>query len=307
MTVSSFQTGLEVRKIDPLALNFFTLTLTLTFLMTRFSLLALTFAFITCSATPAWAGATQCPENFAGGVAPTITNPKLRARTQEICFEAFAVLHSGISRTPLYSAEHLTQANLEKAKKLSRKNSYHAEPQLPAQDRSELSDYARSGLDKGHMAPNANFANRTAQAESFSLANMVPQVHANNAGIWAGIESAARQLALEEGDIYVVSGPAFIGSDIQQAGNVLVPTHLWKVLYSPKQQRAGAYVITNDETREYSAVTVSDLEKMVGIKLLPGLSQAVRDAGMDLPKPRAQRCNKKKSKSAGDTQAEQAG
>ena len=307
MTVSSFQTGLEVRKIDPLALNFFTLTLTLTFLMTRFSLLALTFAFITCSATPAFAGATQCPENFAGGVAPTITNPKLRARTQEICFEAFAVLHSGISRTPLYSAEHLTQANLEEAKKLSRKNSHHAEPQLPAQDRSELSDYARSGLDKGHMAPNANFANRTAQAESFSLANMVPQVHANNAGIWAGIESAARQLALEEGDIYVVSGPAFIGSDIQQAGNVLVPTHLWKVLYSPKQQRAGAYVITNDETREYSAVTVSDLEKMVGIKLLPGLSQAVRDAGMDLPKPRAQRGNKKKSKSAGDTQAEQAG
>ena len=84
------------------------------------------------------------------------------------------------------------------------------------------------------MSPNADFANRSAQAESFSLANMVPQVHANNAGVWAGIEGAARQLAASEGELYVVSGPAFIGTDIKQVGRVLVPTHIWKVLDSPK-------------------------------------------------------------------------
>ena len=180
------------------------------------------------------------------------------------------MLHSGISRTPLYSAEHLTRDKLEAAKTLSRKDSFHPEATLPARDRAELSDYSRSGYDRGHMSPNADFATRSAQAESFSLANMVPQVHANNAGIWAGIEGATRQLAINEGEVYVVSGPAFIGSDIQRVGNVLVPTHIWKVLYSPKQQRAGAYLVTNDETREYSAVTVSDLEKMIGVSLLPG-------------------------------------
>ena len=153
------------------------------------------------------------------------------------------------------------------------------------------------------MAPNADFATRTAQAESFSLANMVPQVHANNAGVWAGIEGAARQLATSEGELYVVSGPAFIGDDIKQVGRVLVPTHIWKVLYSPKQQRAGAYVVTNDETREYSAVTVSDLEKMVGLKLLPGLSQQVRDGGMTLPVPSAH--NGKKSRSQKGQPAEE--
>ena len=40
----------------------------------------------------------------------------------------------------------------------------------------------------------------------------------------------ARQLAMEEGDVDVVSGPAFVGSDIQRVGNVLVPTRLWKML-----------------------------------------------------------------------------
>lgn len=254
-----------------------------------------TLFLVACLSTPTWAS-TQCPTYFAAGVAPTITNTKLKQRTQEICFEAYAVLHSGISRTPLYSAEHLTQDKLEAAKTLSRKDSFHPEATLPARDRAELSDYSRSGYDRGHMAPNADFATRSAQAESFSLANMVPQVHANNAGIWAAIEGAARQLAINEGEVYVVSGPAFIGSDIQRVGNVLVPTHIWKVLYSPKQQRAGAYLVTNDDTREYSAVTVSDLEKMIGVSLLPGLSQKVRDSGMDLPKPSSQRGKKKKSK-----------
>ena len=250
-----------------------------------------------CLSAPAWA-TTQCPEHFAGGIAPTVTNPKLQARLQEICFEAFAVLHSGISRTPMYSAEHLLRSNLDAAKTLSRKDAFHPESALPASDRAEFKDYARSEYDRGHMAPSPDFATRSAQAESFSLANMVPQVHANNAGVWAGVERAVRQLATREGELYVVTGPAFIGNNIKQIGRVLVPTHIWKVIYSPVQQRAGAYLITNDKTRAYSAVTVSDLEKMVGIELLPGLSQQIRDSGMDLPKPSSARGKKSRGKKA---------
>ena len=198
---------------------------------------------------------------------------------------AFAVLHSGLSRTPLYSAEHLSRQKLKNASKLSRLDFYHAQTTLPENDRAELSDYERSGYDRGHMAPNADFATRKSQAESFSLANIVPQVHENNVGVWAGIESAARQLAKREGELYVISGPAFIGSKLNKIGNVVVPTHLWKVIYSPIQQTAGAYLVTNDNTRAYSVVTVARLEKMVGISLLPGLPQRVRDAGMLLPRP----------------------
>ncbi|MEH3087885.1 MAG: DNA/RNA non-specific endonuclease [Xylophilus ampelinus] len=229
--------------------------------------------------------ATACSQHFALGAAPVITNPKLQPRTREVCFEAYAVLHSGLSRTPLYAAEHLTRANLEAARTLSRKDSFHPESALPAPERAELSDYSRSGYDRGHMAPNGDMPTRSAQAESFSLANMVPQVHANNAGVWAGIEGAVRQLAIDEGELYVVSGPAFLGGDLKQIGNVLVPTHIWKVVYSPRQQKAGAYLVTNDETRDYAAMSVSDLGKLVGVQALPGVAQAIRDAGMSLPRP----------------------
>ena len=243
---------------------------------------------------------TGCPQHFAAGQRPVVTNPKMQPRTQEICFRAFAVLHSGLTRTPLYAAEHLTRQNMKNAGKLSRKDSFHAEDALPESDRAELSDYARSGYDRGHMAPNANFATRKAQAESFSLANMVPQVHESNAGVWAGIESATRQLATAEGEIYVISGPAFIGGNLKKIGNVLVPTHVWKVIYSPAQQKAGAYLITNDDTRDYAVVTVAKLEKMVGLSLLPGLPQNVRDAGMALPKPDSRQDRRKKAKPEDD-------
>ena len=252
--------------------------------MSRFLVL---LSVMTC-ATPAWA-ATACPQHFAVGVAPLLTNAQLQPRTRELCFEAYAVLHSGVSRTPVYAAEHLTRANLLEARTLSRQDAFHIEASLPVADQSELGDYARSGYDRGHMAPNGDMPTRTAQAQSFSLANMVPQVHAINAGVWAGIEMAVRELAVTEGELYVVSGPAFLSADIQQIGRgVLVPTHLWKVIYSPSQQRAGAYVITNDETRAYSAISLRDLERMVGVQALPALPAQVQQAGMALPPPWAQ-------------------
>ena len=80
--------------------------------------------FLASLSTSLWA-ATECRGHFAAGVAPTVTNVKLQSRIQKVCFQSFSVLHSGVSRTPLYSAEHLTRANVEEAKTLSSKDSFH--------------------------------------------------------------------------------------------------------------------------------------------------------------------------------------
>ena len=68
---------------------------------------------------PALAEFASCNKHFAAGQPPQLINPKLKPRTQELCFEAFAVLHSGVSRTPLYSAERLTRRSVEAARELS--------------------------------------------------------------------------------------------------------------------------------------------------------------------------------------------
>jgi len=50
---------------------------------------------------PAAAAPTACPGHFAAGRAPEILRPALAARVAELCFKGYAVLHSGVSRTPL--------------------------------------------------------------------------------------------------------------------------------------------------------------------------------------------------------------
>lgn len=87
--------------------------------------------------------AGQCDYLYAGGAAPIITNVRMAAKTHELCSSEFVVMHSGVTRGPLWSAEHLTSQQL--ANTPERKNGFHADQRLSSDDRSELKDFARSG------------------------------------------------------------------------------------------------------------------------------------------------------------------
>jgi endonuclease G len=235
------------------------------------------------------AGAPQpqaCNDHFAGGQAPRITNPRLDQATEALCFNVFSVLHSGITRTPLWSAEHLQAQNIEAAQELSRENAFHPEPRLPSDQRAELSDYSRSGYDRGHMAPNGDMPDRDSQRDSFSLANIVPQDGENNRNLWAGIEGAVRKMAKKEGDLYVVTGPAFLGTDLRKIGNVLVPTHLYKLVYSPRQRAGAAWFVENTADAKANVIPIPELERIIGINLLPALSDAEKERVLALPEIR---------------------
>lgn len=227
-----------------------------------------------------------CPQHYAEGRSPEIRNDRLAKATQALCYRAFGVMHSGLTRTPLWSAEYLTPDQLDAAKKLSREDSFHPDPQLPRTQRAELADYARSGFDRGHMAPNGDMPDRTSQRQSFSLANMVPQDADNNRHVWAGIEQAVRKLARREGGLYVITGPAFIGRELRKVGNVLVPSHLYKVVYSPRQNAAAAYFVANAPDARYEMISVAELEGKVGINLLPALTPREKEAVLRLPQPK---------------------
>lgn len=232
------------------------------------------------------ARAQSCTDHYVGGTAPRILNAKLAKQTTELCFNVFSVVHSGVTRTPLWSAEHLEAGNLAAASALSRENSFHAEPRLSPRQRAELADYARSGFDRGHMAPNGDMPDRDSQRDSFSLANIVPQDGENNRHMWAAIEGAVRNMAKKEGDLYVVTGPAFLGSDLRKVGNVLVPTHLYKLVYSPRQKAGAAWFVENTADAKPNVVPVPELERIIGIDLLPALSPQEKERVLRLPKIR---------------------
>lgn len=232
------------------------------------------------------ANANDCAEQYAGGKPPQITNTKLLQQARALCFPAFGLMHSGVTKTPIYASEYLTPSRVAKARALPREGSFHAEKALPPTERAELADYAYSGYDRGHLAPNGDMPDPQAQAGSFSLANMTPQDPNSNRGLWAGIEASVRALAVENKGLYVVSGPLFLGQSLKRInGRVYVPTHYFKAVYIPAKRKAAAYIVENAPGRDYKVVSIQELAQIAGFDPFPSASASVKQTAMPLPVP----------------------
>lgn len=249
------------------------------------SLVAALFAFPVL----AFAQAPACPQLFASGQPPVLLNPKLGQRTTLLCNDAYAVLASGVTRGALWSAEHLTATSLDAARETPREGQFHAEDRLPPGDQAQLEDYRRSGYDRGHMTPSGDMPDAQSQQQTFSLANMLPQAPELNRGVWAGIEVAVRHLAQRQGELFVVTGPAFQGQALKTIGpnGVLVPSATWKAVYDPTAGGAGAYVCSNAAAPRCGTMSIATLAGTLGIDPFPALPNSVKGAMMTLPRPEA--------------------
>jgi len=214
----------------------------------------------------------QCRQHFANGSPPVIQRQQ-NMQPRALCFEAFAILHSGKSRTPIFVAERLNRAIVEK--KIERSDHFYEEARLPRAERATLDDYKGSGFDRGHMAPAADMGTDEAMAQSFSLANMVPQAPINNRKSWAKIEKDTRKYVMRTaGDVYVITGPVYEANPATiGAGKVWVPQHLFKLVYDPSNRRAWVHWLDNtDEARVGKPISYEELSQRTGIDFLPGFA-----------------------------------
>lgn len=228
------------------------------------------------STVPAFAADTdfsQCRHIFANGVPPVVPDQDEK-QSRALCFDAFAVLHSGKSRTPIYVAERLNRESLLDARENQRANRFFADARLPRRERAELEDYQGSGFDRGHMAPAGDMPSSAPMAQSFSLANVVPQYPVNNRKTWAGIEKATRKYVMRAaGDVFVITGPVFDETPLKIGPHrVWVPQHLFKLVYDPSAKRAWAHWLENlDDAKVGSPISYQELVRRTGIEFLPGM------------------------------------
>ncbi len=234
-------------------------------------------------------GQTACPQFFAGGQAPILENQRLTTKYRELCNTGYAVGHSGLTRGPVWGAELLTKQEIDEGRGVARHDNFRPDPRLPANERSELRDFARSGYDRGHVVNNRDMRPGEERDETFLLSNMVGQNPDNNRGVWSAIESATRYEAKKRGSIYVITGPLFQGNKIQSLkGRVLIPTGLYKCIYDTSRQQAGCYVVNNAPGFSYVTASVNEVEKYAGINLFPSMPTAVkvRETQLTAPKER---------------------
>jgi len=210
----------------------------------------------------------DCPQFFPKGQMPVVPSG---AALRELCFTGFAVLHNGQTKTPVFVVERLNRKLLAQAQGMQRTDKFYAEARLPGAERAALDDYKGSGYSRGHMAPAGDMYSKETMAQSFSLANMVPQDQTQNAGSWSRIEQDTRKYVMRAaGDVYVYTGPYYSGKPATIGAGVAVPSHVYKVVYDATTGRSWVHWQANAASaREGSPISYDEFVRRTGMRLLP--------------------------------------
>ena len=211
----------------------------------------------------AFAAFDKCLDSF-----PNQKPPMAKEQGRDLCFDGFAVYYSPTKKKPIYTVEKISRASLA-AEPQERTNQFYEEARLPDSERAKLDDYKGSGYDRGHNSEAATKRTPEAMAQSFSLANMMPQAPQNNRGVWAkDVEKASRKYAQRaNGDVYLFTGSVGQSGTIGR-GHVVVPQFLFKLVYDKSANRAWAYWLPNTDDAKMSSeaiISYSELVSRTGI------------------------------------------
>ncbi len=139
------------------------------------------------------------------------------------------------------------------------------------------SDYTRSGYDRGHLAPAADFKfSQRMMRETFFMSNITPQVPDFNRGIWSDLENQVRVWARRDKGIYVVTGPVLKPGlpTIGKSNEVSVPAKFYKVILycnNPSIRMIG-FLLNNEGARgslQEFVVPVDLIEQLTGLDFFP--------------------------------------
>jgi len=172
---------------------------------------------------------------------------------------------------------------------VERLDNFRPDFRVPKSFRADLSDYRRSGFDRGHLVASADLNDEDIQnSETFLLSNMSPQTPAFNRQKWRYLESAVRKLDADENvlETYVITGPIFdFGTSISMIGksddngiSIPVPSHFFKCILAEKRNgklEMWAFEMKNDrldgDLDSYSKSTAY-IEQRAGIVLWNNLT-----------------------------------
>lgn len=186
-----------------------------------------------------FAFAQTCDQHFFNGLKPVSKN------TEVLCKSRFAVGYSQKNKTLMWTSSHLTAQSLQ-SEEVKRKDTFKPDPSIPATSQSQISAYVGTIYDKGHMVSFEDIADsQLAAVESFYMTNIVPQVSANNRGIWKALEYRTRKMTSLKGESYVISGTIFKSPVKTLVDKTPIPTAFFKVIIFPLTKESYTFVIPN--------------------------------------------------------------
>ncbi len=187
--------------------------------------------------------------------------------------KGYIVGYSDARRDPLWVAYRVFHTDTPYD--LPRPSGFSADPRTAA--RVKETDYARTGYDRGHMAPNSDIMRdygKEAQLETFLLSNICPQSPELNERVWERLEADERKYADTLEEVWVIDGPIFAdlngGPTPRLASGIAVPAAFYKILIDEEGRAGGkprifSVIMPQDvkgtELPQQFLTTVSEIQK----------------------------------------------
>jgi DNA/RNA endonuclease G (NUC1) len=150
---------------------------------------------------------------------------------------------------------------------ITRKDKFARDPEIA--NSTSPNDYKKSGYDKGHLFPFADAqCDSVDRVECFFMSNMLPQLHALNAGDWGTLEDQERKWAATD-TIRIIAGG--FGSKGKLKSGVNIPESCWKAIYVHHKWRA--WVMPNETDSKghgfdkWEVLDIKHFDQLVGLDL----------------------------------------
>ena len=194
------------------------------------------------------------------------------ARTaQPICREAYLVAYDAPVKIPAYVAYTLLPQNALGC--FPRTNAFVADQSVQGGARPD--DYAGTGYDKGHAAPDGDLSwSQQVEYESFLMTNMYPQHGSLNRGSWNLLETSIRGWAVQLNQPYTIYVGALYGPTDPTIGNgVIVPHGYYKIVINQATGEAAGwmfphtkpYVNLGNDLKAFRQ-PIAKIESLAGVK-----------------------------------------
>lgn len=187
----------------------------------------------------------------------------------------FCIGFSRKYRQPLWVQYRLTAQEVQN-KTAVRYHRFYPDKFIP--ESASPKDYARTGFDRGHMAPAADMRwSEEAMKDSFAMSNISPQHPDCNRKIWKELEELTRRWAVREKELYIICGPLFFQ---ESGGTIPVPCAYFRIVCDMTPPRKMiAFIVPNrpcGKSLKSLVVSVDLIEALTGYDFFSRLSPEVQ-------------------------------
>ena len=239
----------------------------------------------------------QCQVHSPYGFADT------QRPAQPICREGYLVAYDAPVKIPVYVAYTLQPQNALGC--FPRTNAFVADQSVQGGARPD--DYAGTGYDKGHAAPDGDLSyNQMVEYESFLMTNMYPQHGSLNRGIWKLLETSVRGWAVQTNQSYTVYVGAMYGAGDESFKGIIIPHGYYKVVINNQTGEVAGwrfphtkpYVNLGNDLTKFR-VPVAQLQQEAGVRFkFPGNAREL-NPGQEWPVDFGALTNAKRAKCKG--------